>query len=234
MAGLTIPTGPDEITPQWLTEALGSTGTGPGMGTAERPNIVGLQSERLGQGQGFVGQVYRITPEYHAREYGSPGSIVAKLASADPDIRELTFELNQNEHRFYREIAPQVKLPTPHLYYGAEDPDSGKKVLILEDILNVRVGDNVAGCSTTEAKLAFREIAGFHAKWWLSPSSDDPFWPRPITSQPALNPETFPLGGKGSTRSSAASCPRCGGKWGRNSRFMLGPSETTWRRVPEP
>ena len=185
MTELTIPAGPDEITPQWLTEALRSTGT------LSHANIVGLQSERLGVGQGFVGQVYRFTLEYGTPEDGSPQSLVAKLSSPDPDLRALTFALNQSEFHFYQEIAPQVQLPTPGFYYGAVDPDSSKNVLLLEDISNARVGDNVAGCSTGEARLSVREIGGFHAQWWESTRFDELFWLRSISDQPRLNPERY-------------------------------------------
>lgn len=185
MTELTIPAGPDEITPQWLTQVLRSTRT------VTHTNIMDCQSERLGEGQGFVGQIYRFTLEYDTPEYGSLRSLVAKLSSADPDLRTLTFYLNQNEHRFYQEIAPQVQLLTPCLYYGAVDPDSRKSVLLLEDISNAKVGDNVAGCSTEQARLAFREIGKFHAQWWASPRLDELSWPIPINEQPNFNPERY-------------------------------------------
>ena len=57
MAELIIPAGPDEITPQWLTQALRSTGK------ITDTSIVGVQSDAIGQGQGFVGQVFRFTLE---------------------------------------------------------------------------------------------------------------------------------------------------------------------------
>lgn len=185
MTELTIPAGPDEITPQWLTEALRSTGT------ISLANVVGLQSERLGVGQGFVGQVFRCTLEYDTVEEGSPQSLVAKLSSADPDLRALTFRLNKNEVHFYEEVAPEAKLSTPRLYYGAVDSDSSKSVLLLEEILNARVGDNVAGCSTGEAKLAFQEIGRFHAQWWESPHLRELSWLSSITGQPPFTPEIY-------------------------------------------
>ena len=95
----------------------------------------------------------------------------------------MTFELNQTEVRFYQEIAPQVQLHTPHLYYGAADPDTKKTVLLLEDITGATGGDNVAGCSTEEARLAIRQIGEFHAYWWKSPRLQEMSWLPAITSQ---------------------------------------------------
>jgi hypothetical protein len=185
MAELSIPAGPDEITPEWLTQALRSDGA------LSNANIVGLQSERLGVGQGFVGQVYRFKLEYDTAEAGSPQSLVAKLSSADPNLRALLFRLNQTEVHFYEEFAPEIKLPTSRRYYGAVDPQTSKSILLLEDISNARVGDNVAGCTTEEAKLCFRQIGKFHAEWWESPRLAQFPWLQPITSQGPLNSEIY-------------------------------------------
>ncbi|MCH7714147.1 MAG: DUF1679 domain-containing protein [Chloroflexi bacterium] len=185
MTELSMPAGPDEVTPEWLTQALRSTGT------ISRAKIVASQSERLGVGQGFVGQVYRFTLEYGTPEDSSPRSLVAKLSSPDPDLRALTFALNQTELHFYQEIAPQVQLPTPRLYYGAVDPDSSKSILLLEDISNAKVGDNVAGCSTEEARLAFQQIGGFHAQWWDNTGVDGLSWLRPVSGLPLFDPESY-------------------------------------------
>lgn len=184
MTELAIPAGPDEITPEWLTQALRSTGT------ITRANIVGVQSNAIGQ-QGLVGQVFRLTFEYDAPNPGSPQTLVAKLASADLDIRASTFGLNQNEVYFYKEIAPEVKLPTPRLYYGAADADTSLSILLLEDISNARVGDNLAGCSTEEARLAFRQIGEFHAHWWASPGVDELSWLIPMNERRTFKPETY-------------------------------------------
>lgn len=180
-----IPAGPDGITPQWLTQVLRSTRT------VFHTNIMDCQSERLGEGQGFVGQIYRFTLEYDTPEDGSPRSLVAKLSSPDPGLRILTFELNLIELHFYQEISPQVQLCTPNLYYGAADPDTNKTVLLLEDIADARAGDNVAGCSTEEARLAIRQIGGFHAQWWESPRLQELPWLPSITGQRLLNPKTY-------------------------------------------
>lgn len=185
MTDLTIPAGPDEVTRQWLTRALRSTSV------ISSTNIAGRQLERLGEGQGFVGQIYRFTLEYDTPEDGSPRSLVVKLSSSDRGLRLLTFELNQTEVRFYQEIAPQVQLRTPHLYYSAADPDTSKTVLLLEDIAGARAGDNVAGGSTNEARLAVRQIAGFHAHWWESRGLQEITWLPSITGQRLLDQKTF-------------------------------------------
>ena len=116
---------------------------------------------------------------------------MAKFSALDPDLRTLTFVANQNELRFYQDIAPQVQLATPRLYYGAVDPDTGKTVLLLEDVSKARLGDPLAGCSAEEAKLVMREIAAFHATWWDSPRLDEYPWLPVINEQAFMSQEMY-------------------------------------------
>ena len=170
MAELTIPAGPDEVTSEWLTQALHTAGT------ISRARIASFESERIGLGQGFVGQLARFSLKYEADEQSVPRSIVGKFSSADPDLRTRNFGPIQREVAFYREIAPQIELRTPRLYHGALDRETGKSVLLLEDIVDALAGDSVVGCSVEQARLALWHLAKFHARWWESPQLDDFPW----------------------------------------------------------
>ena len=76
-----IPSGPDEITPEWLTQALRSTGV------ATESQVTSVTSDMMAAGQGFAGQLARLEPTYASREEGAPTSIVAKFPSAHPPTR---------------------------------------------------------------------------------------------------------------------------------------------------
>ena len=186
MTELAIPAGPDEVTSEWLTQSLRSAGM------IARARIESFGWERIGQGQGFVGQLSRLRLEYETVEEGAPSSIVGKFSSAEPDIRMLTFPLNEREVRFYQEIAPKSELRTPSFYYGALDPDTGKSVLLLKDIVDARVGDNLAGCSVEQAELAIRHLAKFHATWWESSRLDEFPWLSNINDNAAIQQESYP------------------------------------------
>ena len=89
MTELTIPAGPDEVTSEWLTQALHSTAA------IARARVASYKWERIGLGQGFVGQLTRFNLEYETAEEGAPRSIVGKFPSADPDLRTRNYGLNE-------------------------------------------------------------------------------------------------------------------------------------------
>ena len=172
MRELEIPYSVERVTSQWLTNALASTGV------ITSSTVTSFDSERLGAGQGFVGQLSRLRLTYDSREDNAPRSIIAKFPATDPSVRAAVNEnkLYEHEVRFYEEVAPQIELSTPQCFYGATDGEAGDHVLLLEDLAPARVGDHVAGCSDDDAKLAIREIAGFHAAFWESPRLADLEW----------------------------------------------------------
>lgn len=168
MTLLTIPTGVDEITAAWLTEALRSGGR------ASSASVTSFDAETVGEGKGFMSQVARLSLEYDVRDGDLPRTLIAKLPSVDPEIKAITDY--QRELRFYEEIASSVGIETPDRYYSATDPETGRAVLLMEDLSHTRLGDSLAGCSIAEARLAARLLAGFQARWWDSPELERLDW----------------------------------------------------------
>lgn len=84
-----------------------------------------------------------------------------------------------------------MELRTPRLYHGASDAETSKSVLLLEDIVDARVGDNEAGCSVEQAELAIRHSAKFHAAWWESPRLDEFPWLPDINYNAHLGQESY-------------------------------------------
>jgi hypothetical protein len=127
--------------------------------------------ERIGEGQGFTGRLVRFSMVYDAAEEGAPPSLVAKFPIADPHVRAF---LNRRgfyvrEIRFYQEVAQAGGLRTPRAYYSAFDHETGASVLLLEDLVQARVGDNIAGCSPEDVACVIGHLATFHATWWEHP-----------------------------------------------------------------
>ncbi len=172
MVDMNIPNGLQEITSEWLTEALRSTRT------ITNAAVTSFEAEALGEGQGFAGALARLHVEYDKNEAGAPRSLVVKLPTDNPVMRKVVSSrgLYQREVRFYEEIAEQIELRTPHRYYSAFDSESGGFVLLMEDLAPARVGDQIAGCTTADAELAIREIAKFHAAWWENPRLGEIDW----------------------------------------------------------
>ena len=139
MPDLQIPHSAERLTSQWLTEALASTGV------ITNSTVTSFNSERLGVGQGFVGQIVRLGLTYDSGEDAAPQSIIAKFPSTDPAIRSVLNGLRifEREVRFYKEVAPLIELSTPQCYYGATDGEAGDHVLLLEDLAPARVGNRI-------------------------------------------------------------------------------------------
>ncbi len=180
MKTLSIPAGPEALTAEWLTDALRSTGV------VGNTAITSIDTEVIGEGSGFIGQLARVTLGYDRPEEGAPASLIAKFPGASPAGREIgnLFDFYRREICFYEEIAGDVELTTPRLYFSAMDTDAQEYVLLLEDMAPARVGDQAAGCTLAEAELAVRSIAGFHATWWEHPRLDEVSHWMPIIDAP--------------------------------------------------
>lgn len=175
-----LPGGPEEMTSEWFT-------------TVFRENailtdgaVVGVQTEIIGQDQGFTGVIARVQLQYTARSETAPSSVVIKLPTAIRDTpsayrasqeKDVTaarryFERCAREVAFYQQVASLGSLPVPRLYYGAADDATGRVVLVLEDLHAARLGDALHGCSTPDAALVIDQLAHFHAQWWNHPQLD--------------------------------------------------------------
>jgi len=181
MAKLKIPAGPDELTPEWLTQALRQTGT------ITDTTVGSFESKTIGEGAGFMGQLAQVALRYEDSEVGAPRSLIAKFPSDVPENRDIgnLFRFYERETHFYQEIADEVELRTPRCYYSAMDVEADEYVLLLEDMAPARVGDQLAGCSPEEAELAIRHLAKFHATWWESPRLAEIGW-MPLTNDPLI------------------------------------------------
>ena len=173
MAGLKIPAGPEELTAEWLTQALRQTGALKSAAVKSfdmKPDIAA--------GTGFMGQLAQVTPHYHTPEEGAPSSLIAKFPAPSPENRAVAeaFRFYEIETRFYQQLADEVELTTPQCHYADFDEQTGDFVLLLQDLAPARAGDQVAGCSPEEAELALRRLAKFHATWWESPRFQELPW----------------------------------------------------------
>ena len=161
MALLSIPNTADDITPQWLTEALCSTGI--------PPNVV-VTSVHIEPIAEFTcaGQLARLHLNFSQSQSTLPGMLVVKLHAPDEPLRAKTrpFTPDKREILFYQQLADATHLRTPHCYYSAMNVADGKYVRILEDLAPAKVGNQIKGSTAEETALALRAIAGFHAHWW--------------------------------------------------------------------
>ena len=176
-----IPNGPDAITSEWLTKALRINGL---IGDAV---VTSFESQLVGEGLGLVGQVARLTLRYDQPNPDAPCSLIAKFPAANPENRSIgrLFRFYEREIQFYENVASKIDLRTPLRFHSAMDVEAGEFVLLLEDFVHARVGDQVAGWSLEDAEIAIRHLARFHAAWWESPHLASHDW-MPRWNQPGL------------------------------------------------
>ena len=147
-----FPVTPEELTPAWLSEALGFP-------------VDGLEVARFGEGAGMIAMVTRVLLNTAS---GNPRSIIAKFPSPNPTSRAVadTYNMYAREVMFYQSLADTVEVRSPHCFFAAIDPTTKDFVLLLEDLGHLRIGDQVAGCTLAEARSVLSTVAGLHAGTW--------------------------------------------------------------------
>ena len=125
-----IPQRVEDLTPEWLTSVLRAGGF------LLQARVVSRESERLGEGEGFVGQIVRLRLAFDRGEAGAPESVIAKLPIRVDQNRQLGEALGayEREVRFYRELASRVPIAVPVCYHAAMDPNpaAGREQQILD------------------------------------------------------------------------------------------------------
>ncbi len=178
---LSIPNTPDSIGTQWLTDVLRRAGL-LHRATVETINVIPIAA-----GSGFVGQTARLQITYSEHEPSAPLTIFAKLSSADPGIREQLRRVGiyEIEAGFYRDLAPLARFPltVPRPYFDLYDARTSACLLLLEDLHQAEFGDNLAGCSPTDAQLAVDQLGLLHAYFWDSPVLKELSWLRALTDE---------------------------------------------------
>lgn len=165
MAAVALPRTPDEITAEWLTEALGApvdTATVidviPGAATKVRMALTGL---------------------------GLPATVIVKAPLSGKQQNVDTLSFFAGEVAFYRDVAPMLPVGTPRCLYAETRLDEGQAIVVLEDLTGAKfftAGDTLA---TTDADRTLGVFARLHAATWEHPlvAGAEPF---PATMRPVL------------------------------------------------
>lgn len=159
-----FPTHPSELTTEWLTARLRENGV-------STPRVTGFSTTPVGEGIGMLGILARVLLEYDHDEPGAPKSLVAKFATPIEGNRAvaMAYHLYEREVGFYKEIAPTIDVSAPACFAAEVDPESGDCVLLLEDLSEMRTGDQVVGCEAETAKQIIDAVVPLHAKYWGHP-----------------------------------------------------------------
>ena len=157
-----VPADLAEVTPAWIGDVLGK-------------RVAAVELEPIGAATGFIGQLARVHLTYDGRRDGladDPPSVIVKLPSAEEAALAIAgvYRFYDREGGFYRHVATGSAgcgVPVPRCY--ATIGDENDVALVLEDLCDLRVGDQVEGASPVDARRALRTAADLHAAWWEHP-----------------------------------------------------------------
>lgn len=154
--------GPEAVTPAWLDAVLGTAGTAAGVRSVNFTPV----------GTGQMALTVRLEVD-HAD--GTRRTLVAKFARSDvaPELSRMAYA---KEVAFYRELATRVAIRTPACHHAAMADDAPLFVLVLEDVVGARQGDQIAGCSPVHARAAVENLAGLHGPTWCDPALAERPW----------------------------------------------------------
>ncbi len=79
MSQRSLPGGPEEITPEWFTTIFHENSI------ITSGEVVGVQTDLIGQDQGFTGVIARVRLQYAASPETTPSSVVVKIPTANRD-----------------------------------------------------------------------------------------------------------------------------------------------------
>ena len=165
---------PEDVTKQWLTEALQSAGFS--------GSVSGFEHRDIGTGQ--VGRCVRFTLDVTG---DLPTTLIGKFASNDPVSREAGVQRDcySREVGFYSDLAADLPVRRPACYFAAIDGRGPDHCLLLEDLAPAKQGDQLGGCSLEVAAEGVRQLAGLHAASWCQPGLEKYPWLGPTTVESA-------------------------------------------------
>jgi thiamine kinase-like enzyme len=170
---ITHPKNISQITKEWVEYIFNEAGLC-NTGTIENINIEPMGTDV----KGFLSSMCRIEIKYKTEDPNLPPSVVIKMPPEQEMNREFAINLRANEReiRFYKELAPLTPIQIPICIYGYINEASGDYILVLEDEKEWTPGDQVAGLTELQTKIAVGAISKFHGKWWQSPQLEKLSW----------------------------------------------------------
>lgn len=174
------PTTTSEVTAEWLTQALQTSGSLPA-----GARVVSVSADTAAAGVGFMGEVGTLEVVFADDAGGVPSKLVIKFPTASAEIKAMMrpTRVYEREHRFYEELAHETPVRTPVPYHitceTSDDPEVDETyVLVMEDLSDLIMGDQLAGLSPEQTEAALVGLAAHHARFWNGAGLEEaPFVP---------------------------------------------------------
>lgn len=154
-----LPVAVEEITADWLTEALRQRADGTVL-AAEIVDVTHTTTSKVR---------LRLQRDAAAKQAGIPELIIVK-GGFQPQGRDLDF-MHRREVQGYRDVYPIVPLPSPKCHFADFDAERRQGIVIMEDLVPRGVHFlHATRPQTYEAMARFLSVlARFHARTWASP-----------------------------------------------------------------
>ena len=170
-----IPTRPEEITVEWLTDTFRFKGY-----LMRDGRVVSLSMKAIGEGQGAFGDLVLVTVTFEGGRLNAPTTFVAKFAPmCTGTVKRLeTRVIFLNEAHFYNDFTIQDSAcARPECYLVACEPRRSEPTFcfLLENMLPATTWTRTEGCSSLpHLQMVMRMLARFHARWWGQHPNPDP------------------------------------------------------------
>lgn len=157
---LDLPEHMTELTPAWLQSAVGAHQA------FRDTEITGIRASPLGAGIGQMSELARVELAY-AREAG-PASVVIKLHTPFQAMRDVgvKYEMFARETAFYQDMAREVTVPLPDVYFAGWDAAAQRNAIVMQDMTDWFWPDQLKGPTLQQAERCVDAIAQLGAKHW--------------------------------------------------------------------
>lgn len=160
-----IPRRIEDVTDGWLSQVL-------------EQDVTGHRRERIGEGVGLMGDIFRLSLDYARGAAAGPESVVVKLPSSHEENRAQGVALGMftAEVTFYNQLAPRVSVGMPGIHFAQVEESGADFVIVMEDLSALSMVDQSTGMNVDQAKAAVEVLAGVHATFWNDVDRPDLDW----------------------------------------------------------
>ena len=162
MTQLPIPVQADDITAEWMQQALAAGGL------SDFPELDALEIKEISDENNMMGHVYRCRMTACGNIALHPAAVVVKLPTSKITVRKFAnwMSLYHREFVFYSDIALHSHIRVPSVFYCDFDARSQGFVLVMEDLGNMKELPNMEGAGVMRARRAIAEIAELQGQFW--------------------------------------------------------------------
>jgi len=164
-----IPRNAGDITIDWLQEIV--------FQNVKMPTILDIKLSDVGEGRGTLSETVKVEFVFEeAVQDDILKSVIVKLQPSTTAFKRRDRKIHafEREVSFYRDIAPNVPVRLPRIYYTEKSTEAG--AIVMEDLENLEGGDQVIGLTHEQTLMAAREIAKLHAAYWNNPALETLDW----------------------------------------------------------